>query len=75
MIRDARIEKPSTNDMGLSDPVVVFTDNGIVMVAYWDSKDKYWHDTDGQTFANVVRWSEIQFPGGWKCDWSLYGGE
>ena len=73
MIRDARIEKPQTEDY-VSDPVIVFTDNGIVTVAYWDERDKYWHDTDGQTFGNVVKWSEITFPSGWKCDWSLYGG-
>lgn len=71
-IKDARIDKPMTNDQGVSDPVNVFTTNGMVLVAWWNSKDKYWHSLDGDTFGNVIWWSAISFPKGWEYDDSIY---
>lgn len=74
-IRDGRIDKPMVDtELFISDPVVVFTDNGIVEIAWWDEKDHYWHDTEGETFGNVVKWHEIEFPKNWNYDESLYGG-
>lgn len=73
MFRDAKIDKPIVDTLDyISDPVIVFTDNGIVTVAWWDEKDHYWHDAEGQTFGNVVKWSEIDFPSKWEYDKELY---
>lgn len=72
MIYDAKIDKPPMTD-GKSDPVNVFTSDGLILTAWYGGG--WWHDTDGETFGNVLWWSEIKFPSGWKCDWSRYGGE
>lgn len=74
MIHDVKIKKPETNEQGISDPVNVFTDNGLVLVAWWDERDKYWHTIDDETFGNAKAWSNINFPTGWDYDSELYGG-
>jgi hypothetical protein len=73
MVHYAKIEKPRMTD-GVSDPVNVFTDNGQLDVAWFQSNDGYWHTKDGDTFGNVLYWVEIEFPKGWSCDWKSYGG-
>ena len=75
MNKDAKIDKPWIDDQGISDPVVVFTTNGMVLVAWWNDNDKYWHTADGDSFGNVVWWQDITFPKGWEYDKALYGGE
>lgn len=75
MMHDAKIEKPFVNKQGISDPVNVFTTNGMVLVAWWNENDKWWHDIDGETFGAVTHWSSINFPTGWNYDSELYGGE
>lgn len=75
MIHDAKIEKPFVNEQGISDPVNVFTTNGMILVAWWDENDKCWHDINGETFGAVKYWSNINFPTGWSYDSELYGGE
>ena len=73
MVHYAKIDKPRMTD-GVSDPVNVFTDNGQLDVAWFQSNDGYWHTKDGDTFGNVIYWVEIEFPKGWSCDWKSYGG-
>ena len=73
MVHYAKIEKPRMTE-GVSDPVNVFTDNGQLDVAWFQSNDGYWHTKDGDTFGNVLYWVEIEFPKGWSCDWKSYGG-
>ena len=74
---DARIYKPLVDESGLSDPVNIGTDKGELCIAWWDENTKMWNTADGQTFGGgVVWWSEIRdIPGGYKIDWSLYGGD
>lgn len=74
-MKDAKIYKPLVNDRGISDPVVVFTSNNMVLVAWWDERDKFWHSLDGDSFGNVLWFEEIEFPKGWIYDDVLYGGE
>lgn len=73
MVHYAKIEKPRMTD-GVSDPVNVFTSKGLIVVAWYQSNDGWWHDSEGNTFGDVIYWNEIEFPKGWKCDWSQYGG-
>lgn len=74
-MKDAKIYKPLVNDRGISDPVTVFTSNNMVLVAWWDERDKFWHSLDGDSFGNVLWFDEIEFPKGWTYDDVLYGGE
>lgn len=75
-IHDFKIEKPHTTpEQPISDPVLVFHDCGIMTIAYWDSRDKKFHELEGETFdGGVVKWSDITFPSGWNYDSDLYGG-
>lgn len=73
MSRDGKIDKPRLNENGVSDPVVVNTSTGQVCVAWFDSKDGYWHDEQGNTFGDVRRWDSL--PKDFEIDYSLYGGE
>lgn len=79
ILHDAKIEKPSTNTEGLSDPVVVFTSNKLVLVAWWDANTKWWNcieanhgEFDKETFGDVLWWHEITFPYGWSYDEGVF---
>ena len=81
MVHDAKIEKPQVNENGVSDPVNVFTDNGMVLVAWWDAKQKCWWNIESDNFGlrrewfgNVQFWVEIDFPHYWNYDSDVYGG-
>lgn len=74
MVYDAKLEKPMTNEQGISDPVNVFTTNNMVLVAWWDENDNYWHTIDGETFGSVKFWTNIEYPIGWYYNSDLYGG-
>lgn len=79
MIHDAKIEKPLTDRRGLSDPVIVFTDSELVLVAWWDSFENCWWNVENnklkpEYFGNVSYWEEIKFPSGWVYDEEVYGG-
>lgn len=79
MLHDAKIEKPPVDEReGVSDPVNVFTDNGMILVAWYDGSK--WWDLEGFTdkevckdwFGNVLWWSEIKLPSGWFYDSDIY---
>ena len=81
MVHDAKIEKPPVNSQGVSDPVNVFTDNEMVLTAWWNSKSKCWECIEAddygirlEWFGNVVWWAEIEFPTHWAYDSDIYGG-
>lgn len=66
------IDKPEAKN-GVSDPVVVQTTDHQVCVAWYDSRDKWWHSEDGQTFGNVEKWAKLPKEFIWSDD--IYGGE
>ena len=77
MIHDAKIEKPLLGKEGVSDPVVVFTDNEMVLIAWWNGE--CWNnieaDSEGiktEWFGNVLYWTEITFPTNWVYDDEVY---
>lgn len=76
-IHDFRVEKPATKpEYPISDPVNVFHDSGLVTVAYWDERDKRFHELEGETYdGGVVKWADIIFPSGWNYDSDVYGGD
>ena len=66
MDHDARVELPVVGEEGWSDPVLVFTDYGEMMVAQWDAHKKEWFG-EGQSFnTGVLFWRDIPLPTGWK---------
>jgi len=81
MVHDAKIEKPPVNKEGLSDPVNVFTDNQMVLTAWWNAGLKSWECIESDSFGlrkewfgNVLKWSEIEYPRDWAYDSEIYGG-
>jgi len=80
MIHDAKKDKPySRVGDGLSTPVTLFTDNGMVVTGWWDNYHKFWCDleSDGKElkkewFGNVLYWADIEFPEGWHYDDEVY---
>ena len=71
--KDAKIEKPLVCSEGYSDPVAVLTDNKMILVAVWDTRDGFWHsfeNGDEETFGNVEKWYPL--PAGWLYDSDLY---
>ena len=77
---DAKIEKPQVDSRGVSDPVNVGTDSGLILVAWWDAKNECWWNVENnkikpEYFGNVLWWSSIRIKTGWNYDESVYGGE
>jgi len=73
---DAKINKPNVDYRGISDPVVIGTSMGEVLVAWWDENTKSWNAPDRQSFTGGVVWFEpIKIPHGYYYDEALYGGE
>lgn len=79
ILHDAKIDKPSIDIEGKSDPVVVFTSNEMVLVAWWDKKTGWWNciesngrEWEKETFGDVLYWHEIKFPHGWSYDEGVY---
>ena len=82
MVHDAKIEKPPVNKAGISDPVNVFTDNQMVLTAWWNAKERRWECIEAddyglhkEWFGNVLKWSSIDYPSGWTYDSEIYGGD
>lgn len=78
MIHDAKI-KPLTDHDGVSAPVTLYTDNGMVVTGWWDGNHKYWCDLESDSyglkkewFGNVLYWADIEFPEGWHYDDEVY---
>ena len=77
MIHQVGIDAPLVGEDGLSDPVNVFDEDGIIHIAQWDENHKCWLeiiDGEAQTYGNkgLHWWSEIHFPHGWVCDSEFY---
>lgn len=73
MSKDPRIDMPGLDNRGVSDPVLVNTNDGQVCVAWFDARDGYWYDEHGNTFGDVRRWSLL--PTDFNINYDLYGGE
>ena len=77
MIHQVGIDFPMVDEQGLSDPVIVFDENGRLSIAQWYEDHKCWLeivDGEGQTYGSkgLVWWSEIHFPHGWVYDSDYY---
>lgn len=77
MIHQVGIDTPLIGEDGLSDPVNLFDEDGILHIAQWCEKHKCWFEVvDGeiQTYGNkgLLWWSEIQLPHGWVYDSEFY---
>lgn len=78
MIHEAK-EKPWVDPEGISDPVTLYTDNGMVLTGWWDAHTGFWNcvEVNGrvlykETFGNVLYWADIDYPEGWHYDKELY---
>lgn len=74
-----RNNAPMVDHEGISDPVTIFTDNGMVLTGWWNANTGWWNciesngrDFDKETFGNVIGWVYIEFPDGWHYDKELY---
>jgi len=70
MLHDAKIDKPKTFD-----PVLGFTSDGyIVVVQYDDTKTigQWYEHATGETYDNVVWWSDFKLPKSWEMSDSYY---
>ena len=77
MIHQVGIDTPLVGEDGLSDPVNLFGDDGIIRIAQWCEDHKCWLEVvDGEieTYGNrgLCWWSEIQLPHGWAYDSEFY---
>ena len=64
---DAKVNKPSTDWTGLSDPCLVLTSNGYALVALYNSNSGYWYDPETEdTFGNVDYYTPLKVPHGWS---------
>lgn len=73
MVHDANLIKPQVNEEGISDPVNAFTENGEIVVAWWNANTKCWYSVDDPTgWGKVPFWSEIEYPKHWNYDKDLY---
>ncbi len=78
-LHDAKIDKPPVDIEGKSDPVVVFTTNNLVLVAWWDASTGWWNCIEAnnrgfskETFGDVLWWHDIKFPHEWYYDEEVY---
>lgn len=77
MIHQVGIDTPHIGEDKLSDPVILFDDDGRFHIAQWDENHKCWFevvDGEEQTYGNkgLLWWSEIQLPHGWVYDSEFY---
>lgn len=73
-LHDAKVEKPEIFD-NLSDLVMVFTTDGLILMAQYGS-DGYWHTEADETFGNVTHWYDgYPIPPRFKIAYERYGGE
>lgn len=73
MSKDPKIEMPDLDKRGVSDPVLINTNDGQVCVAWFDARDGYWFDEYGNSFGDVRRWHSL--PKDFDIDYEQYGGE
>lgn len=79
-IHDPKIEKPRVDTQGshkgMSDPVLLFDEDGRYAIAIWDERDGYWHENvdgmDATYNAGIVGWTEIPRKNGWVYDSEFY---
>lgn len=67
---DAKIEKPAT-----SDPMLCLTSNGYITIAQYNYKKSIgqWEElARGDSYDNVVWWSDFKLPRGWKMSDDYY---
>ena len=66
---------PKILDNGLSDLCMVFTTDGLILMAQY-GKDGYWHTEGDETFGNVTHWYDgYPIPHNFKISYDRYAGE
>lgn len=74
-MKTLRNDKPLVGSEGYSDPVVAITENGLLLVAVWDSRDGLWHVVDSldgneEVVGHVADWHTL--PKNWIYDSEYY---
>lgn len=77
MIHQVAFDKPLVDEHGISDPVILFDEDGRLHIAQWFKEKNCWFevlDGEGQTYGDkgMQWWSEIEFPGGYNYDDEYY---
>lgn len=66
---------PKLLDNGLSDLYMVFTTDGLILMAQY-GKDGYWHGEADETFGNVTHWYDgYPIPHNFKISYERFAGE
>lgn len=79
MKHDGR-EKPKVDIEGISSPVLLFTDNGLILVGWYDATTGWWNSFEAnhngfskETFGNVIEWRDIEdYPDDFHIDEEQY---
>lgn len=87
MIHQVAFDKPLVDEHGISDPVILFDEDGRLHIAQWRKykvaqahgmkETGHWFeiiDGEAQTYGDkgMQWWSEIEFPGGYNYDDEYY---